>query len=209
MVAMSGTPEQADPEAGQVYKDVEARIDTRDDWARRRRKGIPTDKQLLVVACMDERIPVEQALGIELGDAHVFRNAGGKVTDDVIRSAALSTQFFDTTELIVINHTDCGMMSAPDDAVTEGLEAAASGSLDNIDLDPSLPSLEIGDTSISKWVRMTDDIDEACEAQVEYLRKHPLIPEETTIHGYIYEVESRELRRPGERVAEQVNTRVE
>jgi carbonic anhydrase len=73
---------------------VEAHVDKRDDWARRRRKDLPTDKQLLVIACMDERIPVADALGLEIGDAHVFRNAGGKVTDDVIRSAALSTQFF-------------------------------------------------------------------------------------------------------------------
>lgn len=206
---MSRTSEPSEPEAGQVHEEVEARADTRDDWARRRRKGIPTDKQLLVVACMDERIPIEAALGIELGDAQVFRNAGGKVTDDVIRSAALTTQFFETTEIIVVNHTDCGMMSASDDAVTEGLEAAAGGNLDDIDLDPSLPSLDVGDASVAEWIRMTDDIDNACEAQVEYLSNHPLIPEETTIHGYVYEIESDALRRPGERVAEQVNTRVD
>lgn len=205
---MTTTPEPTEPEAGQVHEEVEAHTDTRDDWARRRRKGISTDKQLLVVACMDERIPIETALGLDLGDAQVFRNAGGKVTDDVIRSAALTTQFFDTTEIIVINHTDCGMMSASDEAVTEGLEAAAGESLDDVDLDPSLPSLDVGDASIAEWVRMTDDIDDACNAQVEYLREHPLIPDDTTIHGYVYEVESDALRRPGERVAEQVNTRV-
>ena len=206
---MPGTPEPTEPEAGQVHEEVEARANTRDDWARRRRKGIPTDKQLLVIACMDERIPIEDALGISLGDAQIFRNAGGKVTDDVIRSAALTTQFFDTTEIIVVNHTDCGMMSASDDAVTEGLEAAAGGSLDDVDLDPALPSLDVGDASVAEWVRMTDDIDDACNAQIEYLRDHPLIPDDTAIHGYVYEVESGALRRPGERVAEQVNTRVE
>lgn len=205
---MERTTETDESEAGEVYVSVEAHADERDDWARRRRKGISTDKQLMVIACMDERIPVETALGIELGDAHIFRNAGGKVTDDVIRSVALSTQFFDTTEIIVVNHTDCGMMSAPDDAVVEGLEAAADGSLDDVALDPALPSLKVGDASIAEWIRMTDDIDEACAAQVEYLREHPLVPEVTTIHGYVYEVESDALRRPGERVAEQINTRV-
>jgi carbonic anhydrase len=206
---MAYQSEWDEPAAGRVHEEIEARVEERDDWARRRRKDIPTDKQLLVIACMDERIPIETALGIHLGDAQVFRNAGGKVTDDVIRSAALTTQFFDTTEIIVINHTDCGMMSAPDDAVVEGLEAAADGSLDDVDLDPSLPSLDIGDASLAEWVRMTDDIDDACQTQIEYLRAHPLIPEETTIHGYVYEVESDALRRPDERVAEQVNTRVE
>ena len=206
---MSTPTEYTEPEAGRVNEAVNERIENRDDWARRRRKGIPTNKQLLVIACMDERIPVEEALGITLGDAQVFRNAGGKVTDDVIRSAALTTNFFETTEIIVLNHTDCGMMSAPDDAVVDGLEAAVGGDLDDIALDPALPELTIGDGSFAEWVRMTDDIDEACQAQIEYLREHPMIPESVTVHGYVYEVESNALRRPGERVAEQVNTRVE
>jgi len=188
-----------------VHESVEERIDERDDWARRRRKGIPADRGLLVVACMDERIPVEEALGLELGDAQVYRNAGGKVTDDVIRSAALTTQFFDTEEIIVINHTDCGMMSASDEAVVDGLTAAGR----DVDLDPALPELDIGDASLADWVKTTDDVDEACAAQVEYLREHPWIPEDVTVTGYVYEVESDELRRPGERVAAQVNTRVE
>ncbi|MFC6825543.1 beta-class carbonic anhydrase [Halopelagius fulvigenes] len=194
---------------GAVHERVDAAVEERDDWARRRRKGIPTDERLLVVACMDERIPVEAALGLELGDAQVYRNAGGKVTDDVIRSAALTTNFFETEEIIVVNHTDCGMMSAPDDAVVEGLEAQAGGSLDDVELDPSLPELDIGDASIAEWVRMTDDIDEACAAQVAYLEDHELIPDDVTVTGYVYEVESGELRRPGERVAAQVNERVE
>ena len=199
---------RSEPEAGQVFEWVEEQIDRRDDWARRRRKDIPTDKQLMVVACMDERIPLEEALGISLGDAHIFRNAGGKVTDDVIRSAVLSTNFFDTMEIIVVNHTDCGMMSAPDDAVVEGLEAAAGGSLEGVDLNPALPSLDIGDASIADWVWMTDDIDDACQTQIEHLTDHPLIPDEVTVHGYVYEVESDALRRPGDRVSEQISTRV-
>ena len=206
---MASRAEPTEPEPGQVYESVEDGLETRDDWARRRRKGIPTDKQLMVVACMDERIPIEEALGITLGDAHIFRNAGGKVTDDVIRSAALSTNFFETTEIIVINHTDCGMMSASDEAVVDGLEAASGNDLDDVALDPALPELTIGDASLAEWVRMTDDIDEACQTQIKYLEDHPLVPDETTIHGYIYEVESSALRRPGERLAEQVNTRIE
>ncbi|WP_224447096.1 beta-class carbonic anhydrase [Haloprofundus salilacus] len=189
------------------YKRVNERIDGRDDWARRRRKGIPTNERLLVVACMDERIPVEEALGLELGDAQVFRNAGGKVTDDVIRSAALTTNFFDTEEIIVVNHTDCGMMSAPDEDVVAGLEAQAGGSLDGVSLDPSLLELNIGDADVADWVRMTDDIDEACAAQVALLEQHELVPDDVTVTGYVYEVESGELRRPGERLAEEISER--
>jgi carbonic anhydrase len=188
------------------HEHVDATVADRTDWARRRREGIPTDENLLVVACMDERIPVEEALGIELGDAQVFRNAGGKVTDDVIRSAALTTNFFDTNEIIVINHTDCGMMSAPDEAVQEGL-ADQTGGLDDADLDPSLPALTIGDADVMEWVKMTDDIDEACTAQVEYLRNSEFIPDDVAVSGYIYEVESGELRNPGDRVAEEISER--
>jgi len=192
-----------------VHERIDEQVRERDDWARRRRKGIPNDERLMVVACMDERIPIEEALGIELGDAHIFRNAGGKVTDDVIRSAALTTNFFDTEEIIVVNHTDCGMMSASDEAVVEGLSEQADGSLDDVTLDPALPELEAGEATIADWVRMTDDIDAACAAQVEHLRNHELIPDDVTVSGYVYEVESGELRHPGERVAAQVNTRVE
>ena len=189
-----------------VHEQVDESVENREMWARRRREGIPTNENLLVITCIDERIPVEETLGIELGDAQIFRNAGGKVTDDVIRSAALTTNFFETDEIILINHTDCGMMSAPDEAVREGFEAEA-GDLDQIDLDPSLPALNIGDADIMDWVKMTDDIDEACATQVEHLRQSELIPDSVTITGYVYEVESGELRRPGDRVGEIISER--
>ena len=198
--------DHADHDHDARHEALDAAVDARDDWARRRRKGIPTDENLLVVACMDERIPVEEALGIDLGDAQVFRNAGGKVTDDVIRSAALTTNFFDTDEIVVINHTDCGMMSAPDEAIRDGLKAQA-GDVDAADLDPSLPELTIGDADLLDWVKMTDDIDAACAAQVEYLRESAFIPDDTTVSGYVYEVESGELRRPDERIAEEISER--
>ncbi|SHG81786.1 beta-class carbonic anhydrase [Halobaculum gomorrense] len=206
---MSDTSDH-DHKYSHIHERVDESIDARDDWARRRRKGIPTDENLLVVACMDERIPVEDALGLELGDAQIYRNAGGKVTDDVIRSAALTTNFFETDEIVVVNHTDCGMMSASDDDVAAGLKVqaeAAGVDLDEVDLDPALPALDIGDASVEEWVRMTDDIDETCAAQVEFLENHELIPDDVTVSGYVYEVESGELRRPGERVAEEISER--
>lgn len=187
---------------------LDAAVADRETWARRRREGVPTNKNLLVVACMDERIPVESALGLELGDAQIYRNAGGKVTDDVIRSAALTTNFFDTDEIIVINHTDCGMMSASDAAVRDGLKAQV-GDLDAASIDPSLPALSLDDASLTEWLKMTDDIDDACATQVEYLRDSAFIPDDVTVSGYVYEVESGELRRPGGRVAEAISERRE
>jgi Carbonic anhydrase len=191
---------------GHHHEHVETTVEERNNWARRRREGIPTGENLLVVACMDERIPVEEVLGLELGDAQIFRNAGGKVTADVIRSAALTTNFFDTDEIIVVNHTDCGMMSAPDDAVYDGLDAQTGG-IEDADIDPSLPELNVGDADLVEWINMTDDIDEACAAQVEYLRESSFIPDEVTVTGYVYEVESGELRRHGDRVADEISQR--
>ncbi|RXK47289.1 beta-class carbonic anhydrase [Halorientalis pallida] len=197
---------ETDHDHERVHEAVDERVARRDDWARRRRKDIPNDQRLMVVTCMDERIPVADALGLTLGDAHIFRNAGGKVTDDVIRSAALTTNFFDTDEIVVVTHTDCGMMSASDEAVVSGLQAQA-GDLGGVDLDPALPELTIGGAGIDEWLKMTDDIDAACTEQVEFLRSHPLVPDDVTVTGYVYEVESGELRRPGERVAAEINTR--
>ncbi len=189
------------------YEQLNEKAQSRDDWARRRRKDIPTNKRLMVVTCMDERIPVEDALDLELGDAHIFRNAGGKVTDDVIRSAALSTNFFGTEEIIVLNHTDCGMMKAPPKDIVEGLKEATDTPLEDVSLNPALEELNLDESSLEEWLYMTEDIDSACEEQVDLLRNHPLIPDEVTTHGYIYEVESDSIRRPGERIAEEISRR--
>jgi len=189
-----------------MHEQVEEWIEEREHWSRRRREKIPPERRLLVLACMDERIPVDDALGIELGDAHVLRNAGGVVTDDVIRSAALSIHSSGTREIIVVNHTDCGMLGSPD-ATVEQLEALSGDGLEGVTLDPSLPALSLGDAGVGEWLRMADDIDEACRRQVEFLRDHPWIPDDVEIHGYVYEVESGYLRRPGGRIAEGISRR--
>ncbi len=105
-----------------LYEDLKTKLAEREAWVLRRQLGIPNNKRLFVLACMDERLPVNQALGINEGDAHVFRNAGGLVTDDALRSAMLTTQFFGTKEIIIINHTECGMMSAKGDYLAQELE---------------------------------------------------------------------------------------
>ncbi len=87
-----------------LHQQIDLELAEREAWALRRQRGIPNDRRLFVLACMDERIPVNQALGIRDGDAHVFRNAGGLVTDDAIRSAMLTTQFFGTKEIASIFH---------------------------------------------------------------------------------------------------------
>ena len=184
---------------------VDQDLSDRKNWALRRQLEIPNNKRLWVLACMDERLPVEKALGIAEGDAHIFRNAGGVVTDDAIRSAMLTTQFFGTKEIIVINHTECGMMTASGDFISHLLEKKGIN-LDQTSIDPALPELKLSKNVFSKWIKTFVDIDETCVKQVELLRHSPLIPDDVVIHGYIWEVETMRLRSPHERLSEKVNT---
>lgn len=188
-----------------LHQQIDWELAEREAWALRRQRGIPNNRRLFVLACMDERIPVNHALGIRDGDAHVFRNAGGMVTDDVIRSAMLTTQFFGTKEIIIVNHTECGMMSASGDAVTAALREKGLP-VDGTQLDPALPELSVAATAFTKWIRMYDNPDDTCTEQIRLLRESPFIPDDVAIHGYIWEVERMALRRPHFRLAEHVNS---
>ena len=192
-----------------LHDSIDRSVDDRENWALRRRRGIPNNRRLFVLTCMDERIPVEETLGLELGDAHIYRNAGALVTDDVIRSAALTTNFFGTNEIIILLHTECGMLTPTGEQVVAALTAqlAERGiDINDIDLDPALPGLTIPQQDLASWFRTFDDVDDAAVRQVELLRNHPLIPEHVAIHAYIYETESDTLRRPQARIAEQTST---
>ncbi len=190
-----------------IHEGIDDRIRQRKEWALRRQLGIPNSRRLFVLTCMDERVPIEAALGIEPGDAHIYRNAGGLVTDDVIRSAMLTCNFFGTTEIIVVNHTECGMMTASGEEIYEGLSARLGIDPAIVPLDPAVPDFgALSRDQFARWVRTFTDVDQVCKAQVEFLSDHPLIPKGTTVSGYIYEVESNALRHPGSRVSEQVST---
>lgn len=189
-----------------LYEEINQRLTEHERWALRRQLGIPNNKRLFVLACMDERLPVYQALGIGEGDAHVFRNAGGLVTDDAIRSAMLTTNFFGTQEIIIINHTECGMMSATGDHLTEVLSKKIN--LEKEPLNPALPELKLENQikNFAQWIQMFTDVDATCEQQVKLLQNSSLIPKDVKIHGYVWEVESMSLRKPHFRLSTKVNT---
>ena len=180
---------------------------SRQEWALRRQLGVPNNRRLWVCACMDERLPIDDALGIrgDRGDAHVFRNAGGLITDDAIRSAMLSCQFFGTEEIVIVNHTECGMMSAHAETLVKALKDKGL-KLDDIQLDPALPELKLEKGAFARWLKMFSDVDEICAQQVDYVRNHPLIPDHVTISGWVYEVETGRLRPPHQRISEKVST---
>lgn len=176
-------------------------------WVLRRQLGIPNNRRLWVCACMDERLPVDDVLGIrgDHGDAHVFRNAGGLITDDAIRSAMLTCNFFGTEEIVILNHTECGMMSAHAETLVKALEKKGIH-VEKVPIDPSLPELTLAKGGFAKWIRMFNDVDEICAQQIEYVRNHPLIPKNVVVSGWVYEVETGRLRAPHKILAEKVRT---
>jgi carbonic anhydrase len=138
-----------------------------------RGRGSPAP-QLGVVTCMDARIDPLAALGLDLGEAHVIRNAGGLATDDAIRSLVISQRLLGTAEVLVIGHTDCGMLTFEDEAVRAQLARETGQDLE-------LPLLSF------------DDLAASVARQVEAIRAHPWT-RDVPIHGLIFEVETGRLR---------------
>lgn len=188
---------------GTLKDELTAKVVEYEHWAKRRRFGRfgYTDRRLWVLACMDERLPINEALGIRVdspighGDAHCFRNAGGIVTDDAIRSAMLSTNFFGTTEIVIVQHTQCGMLSANAEDVEAYFQDKGIDTTHPV-LDPTLPELRLDDAAFAKWLGMMDDVDETLLKTIEVFDNHPLIPDHVTVSGWVWEVETRRMRPP-------------
>jgi carbonic anhydrase len=132
-------------------------------------------RKVAVLTCMDARIDPARVLGLEPGDAHVIRNAGGVVTEDALRSLAVSQHHLGTEEILVIQHTRCGMMTFTHDEFAEQLESSTG----------SRPS----------WHSHTfTDLEQSVREGVAKLRSDPFVPRKDHIRGFVYEVESGRLR---------------
>lgn len=125
---------------------------------------------------MDARINVEKALGFQPGEAHILRNAGGSVTDDALRSAIISTNLLGTRQIMVINHTKCGMMGATDD----DLAAKFTEQYGPTDDAPAC-------------FHTITDLDTHAREQVAKLRNHPWLPADTAVRGFTYDVDTGRL----------------
>jgi carbonic anhydrase len=136
---------------------------------------LPPAKKLAVVACMDARIIVSRILGLEEGEAHVIRNAGGVVTDDEIRSLAISQRLLGTEEIILIHHTDCGMLTFTDDEFKASIQ-------DETGIKP-------------EWAAEAfSDLDADVRQSIARIKASPFIPKKDSVRGFVYEVESGRLR---------------
>ena len=135
----------------------------------------PPAMGVAVVACMDARLDVHKILGLQEGDAHVIRNAGGVITDDEIRSLTISQRLLGTTEIILIHHTDCGMLTFSDDELKAQIH-------EDVGLKPHF-SME----SFS-------DLEEDVRQSIARIQASPFISHKESVRGFIYEVETGRLR---------------
>ena len=136
---------------------------------------LPPAKKVAVVACMDARLDPNGVLGLSEGDAHVIRNAGGVVTEDEIRSLAISQRLLGTEEIILIHHTDCGMLTFSDDEFKKSIQ-------DDTGIKPTWAAEAFG------------DLDEDVRQSVARIEVSPFIPRKDSIRGFVYEVETGRLR---------------
>jgi carbonic anhydrase len=132
-------------------------------------------RKLAIVACMDARLLPARLFGLEEGDAHVIRNAGGVVTDEEIRSLAISQRLLQTEEIILVHHTDCGMLKFTDDEFERALER---------------------DTGVKPdWSAQSfPDLDEDVRQSIAKIKDSPFIPHKHSVRGFVYEVETGALR---------------
>jgi carbonic anhydrase len=132
-------------------------------------------RKLAVLACMDARLDPAKVLGLEEGDAHVIRNAGGVVSDDALRSLAISQNLLGTEEIILIHHTDCGMLTFTDDEFKRSVQ-------DDVGIKP-------------QWAAEAfPDLDEDVRQSIARIKASPFIPRKDSVRGFVYEVETGRLR---------------
>ena len=134
--------------------------------------SIKPKTKVAIVTCMDSRLHVAPALGVALGDAHILRNAGGRVTEDMLRSLVISQQQLGTREIVVLHHTDCGAQTFQNKDFQEHLKRELGVDVSNQDFLPF------------------QDIDESVREDMRLLKDSPLIPDDVVISGAVYDVDT-------------------
>lgn len=138
-------------------------------------RAVVPARHVAIVTCMDSRIDTFRIFGLDSGEAHILRNAGGLVTDDVLRSLVLSQRLLQTREVVVMHHTECGLHGA-DEAGLRAAIVAETG---------RTPPYEFGAFA---------DVDEAVRRAITRVREHPFLPHRDRVRGFVYEVDRGHLR---------------
>lgn len=137
---------------------------------------MPPGRHVAVLVCMDARLHPEKFLGLDEGDAHVIRNAGGRASDDALRSLIISYKLLGTREFLVIHHTDCGMLTFTNDQLRDILRNDLNADASGIDFLPF------------------SDLDESVREDVQAIRSSPLIPDDISVSGFVFDVKTGRLR---------------
>lgn len=137
---------------------------------------MPPGRHVAVLTCMDARLHPSEFLGLELGDAHVIRNAGGRASDDAIRSLVISQRLLGTTEIVVIHHTDCGMLTFSNEELASRIQQELGVEVSGRDFLPF------------------SDLEQSVREDIATLRRSPLMPDQIRISGAIYDVNTGKLR---------------
>lgn len=155
--------------------------------------ALPPARRFTILTCMDARLDPAKYAGLSEGDAHVIRNAGGRASDDAIRSLVISYKLLGTAEWFVIHHTDCGMESFTDEQIrgllANSLETAALGPEGFHDVGTGPGSTE---GAYVDWLTITDQTGSVVD-DVRRIRNHPLVPSGIPIYGYTYDVRTGRL----------------
>lgn len=138
---------------------------------------MPPARKLAVLACMDARLTVEQFLGLKTGDAHIIRNAGGIATEDAVRSLIISHHLLGTEEILVVNHTDCGMLTFKDEDLRARLRQQTGAAV----------------VAPARFYSFSD-LDENVREQIQRIKTHPWLPKHLPVRGFIYDVRTGKLR---------------
>jgi carbonic anhydrase len=155
---------------------------------------IPPAKRIAILTCMDARLDPAKYAGLAEGDAHIIRNAGGRASDDAIRSLIISYKLLGTREWFVIHHTDCGMALFTDEIMKDLLAKSLKTAV--IDKDGWKNAEESGGSDEARFMAFLTfkDAESSVVDDVRRIRNHPLVPKDIPIYGYIYDVKSGKLK---------------
>ena len=138
---------------------------------------MPPARKLAILACMDARLTIEPMLGLKTGEAHIIRNAGGIATEDAVRSLIISHHLLGTREFMIINHTDCGMLTFHDDELRQRLRRQTGA-----------------DATVPSAFHSFSNPEENVRDQIRKIRAHPWLPQSIPIRGFVYDVATGALK---------------
>jgi carbonic anhydrase len=181
-------------ESSQVHREVlAANRNYAQNFGDKSKLALPPARQFAILTCMDARLDPAQYAGLSEGDAHVIRNAGGRASDDAIRSLVISHKLLGTKEWFVIHHTDCGMELFTDDIIRDLLSKSLKTA--SVDANGWHNVQEEGGSDEARHISFLTikNLEGSVTEDVLRIKRHPLVPKDIPVYGYVYDVRSGQL----------------